>query len=206
MNQVGESPFPRRWTIANTLALLISYVLYTPIAHGLSGPHPRGLNAIQILMHSIALAIVAVAVAISQRRELSRYVSVPWTRAPLAVIGFISAFWAGSYQPWLTGPDWDILFGSFVLGSAAFLGVVPAREHRVAAIIAVLAFPVGCFLGQVMILGVVVAIGIVPDLQASMVQHSVYWISVGVSMGAIGGWISGLALRRMLPNTSDRPL
>jgi hypothetical protein len=206
MNQVGESPFPRRWTIANTLALLISYVLYTPIAHGLSGPHPRGLNAIQILMHSIALAIVAVAVAISQRRELSRYVSVPWTRAPLAVIGFISAFWAGSYQPWLTGPDWDILFGSFVLGSAAFLGVVPAREHRVAAIIAVLAFPVACFLGQVMILGVVVAIGIVPDLQASMVQHSVYWISVGVSMGAIGGWIGGLALRRMLPNTSDRPL
>jgi hypothetical protein len=206
MNQVGESPFPRRWTIANTLALLISYVLYTPIAHGLSGPHPRGLNAIQILMHSIALAIVAVAVAISQRRELSRYVSVPWTRAPLAVIGFISAFWAGSYQPWLTGPDWDILFGSFVLGSAAFLGVVPAREHRVATIIAVLAFPVACFLGQVMILGVVVAIGIVPDLQASMVQHSVYWISVGVSMGAIGGWISGLALRRMLPNTSDRPL
>ena len=204
MNQEGESSFPKRWTIANTLALLISYILYTPIAHGLSGPHPRGLNAFQILMHSIALAVVAASVAISQRRELSRYVSVPWTRVPLVVIGFISAFWAGSYQPWLTGPDWDILFGSFVLGSAVFLGVVPAREHGVAPIIAVLAFPVGCFLGQLMMLGVVVATGIVPDLQASMLLHSVYWISVGLSMGAIGGWISGLALRRMLPKTTER--
>jgi hypothetical protein len=196
----AASSFPKRWTIANTLALLIGYVLYTPIAHGLSGPHPKGLNPVQILMHSIALAIVAAAVAISQRRELGRYVPVPWTRVPLTVIGFISAFWIGSYQPWLSGPDWDILFGSLVLGSAVFLGVVRARGHGVAAITALLAFPVACFLGQLMILGVVVASGTVPDLQASMLLHSVYWISVGVSTGAIGGWISGLALRRMLPN------
>jgi hypothetical protein len=201
-----EASFQKRWTFANTLALLITYILYTPIAHGVSGAHPRGLNAFQILMHSIALAVIAASVAIVQRRELSRYVSVPWTRVPLAVIGFTAAFWAGSYQPWLSGPDWDILFGSFVLGSAVFLGVVPAREHRVAAIIAMLAFPVGCFLGQLTVLGVVVATGIVPDLQASMLQHSVYWISVGVSMGAIGGWISAMALRRMLPKAIERPV
>ncbi len=203
MNQAAESSFPKRWTIANTLALFVSYLLYTPIAHGVSGPHPQGLDAFQILMHSIALAVVAASVAFAQRRELGRYVSVPWTRIPLAIIGFTGAFWAGSYQPWLSGPDWDILFGSLVLGCAVFLGVVPARGHRVAAAIAVLAFPFGCFLGQVAILGIVVAAGIVPDLQANMLQHSVYWIWVGVSTGAIGGWIGGLALRRMLPKTSE---
>lgn len=206
MNRRAESSFPRRWTIANTLALLIGYILYTPIAHGLSGPHPRGLNAFEILMHSIALAVVAVLVATAQRRELNRYVSVPWTRVPLAAIGFISAFWAGFYQPWLTGPDWDILFGSFILGSAAFLGVVPAKERKLLAIVAVLAFPVGCFLGQLMMVGVVVATGIVPDIQGSTLQHSIYWITLGVSMGAIGGWISGLALGRMLPKASERPV
>jgi hypothetical protein len=206
MNQVAESPFPKRWTIANTLALLVGYILYTPIAHGVSGGHPQGLSAFQILMHSIALGVVAVFVAVAQRRELGRYVSVPWTRVPLAVTGFIAAFFAGSYQPWLGGPDWDILFGAFVLGSAAFLGIVPARGHRVAATIAVLAFPVGCFLGQMVMVGIAVATGIVPDLQASHLQHSAYWIGVGVSMGAVGGWISGLALRRMLPITSERPV
>ena len=199
-----STSFQKRWIVANTLALLITYVLYTPIAHGISGAHPQGLNAFQVFMHSIALAVIAAAVAIAQRRELTRYAVVPWTRVPLAVLGFIAAFWAGSYQPWLTGPDWDILFGSLVLGSAVFLGVIPAQEHRAAVVTAILAFPVGCFLGQLMILGVVVATGIVPDLQASMPQHSMYWISVGVSMGIIGGWISAMALGRIVPRPSER--
>ena len=206
MNQEARSSFPRRWTIANTLALLIGYILYTPIAHGVSGGHPRGLNAFQILMHSVALAVVAVLVAVAQRRELSRYVTVPSTRVAVAVVGFIAAFWAGSYQPWLSGPDWDILFGAFVLGTACFLGVLPARGHWVAATIAVLAFPVGCFLGQLVMVGIVVVTGIKPDLQASHLHHSAYWIGVGVSMGLIGGWISGMALRRMLPATREGPM
>lgn len=62
-----ESSFPRRWTIANTLALLMAYILYTPIAHGLSGAHPRGLSTFQVVMHSMALAIVAASVAFAQR-------------------------------------------------------------------------------------------------------------------------------------------
>jgi hypothetical protein len=45
MNLEAESSFPKRWTIANTLALLVGYILYTPIAHGLSGGHPQGLSA-----------------------------------------------------------------------------------------------------------------------------------------------------------------
>lgn len=192
--------FPGRWTIANTLALFFTYLLYTPIAHGWGGDHPRGLSLYQVFTHSVALALIAATVAAAQRHLLTKYVPVPWTRLPLAVIGFVLAFWAGSYQPWLQGPDWDILFGSFVLGAAVFWGSVPGRGHRVALLIALLGFPVGCFLGQLAILAVVVASGIVPDLQASRLLHSAYWISVGLSMGIIGGTISGLALRRMLPS------
>jgi hypothetical protein len=197
----GARSFLRRWTIANTLALLFAYVLYTPIAHGLTGAHARDLNPLQLLTHSLALGVVAVSVAAAQRHELRRYVSVPWTRLPLAVIGFIAAFWAGFYQRWLHGPDYDILFGSFVLGSAVFIGVAPSPGHPLAFTIALLAFPVACFLGQLMIFAAVVAIGLVPDVQASALQHSAYWICVGVSMGAIGGAISGAALRRMLKMT-----
>jgi hypothetical protein len=194
--------FPRRWTIANTLALLLAYVVYTPIAHGVTGAHPRGLSAAQVVSHSLALGIVALSVATAQRHVLNRYVSVPWTRLPLAVIGFVVAFWAGFYQPWLGGPDFDILFGSLVLGSTVFVGVVPTRRHRLGFIIALLGFPIGCFLGQLMILTIVLALGVKPNLQGSDLQHSMYWIGVGVSMGVIGGAIGGSALRRMLATVS----
>ena len=69
--------FPRRWTIANALVLLLAYVLYTPIAHGVTGAHPRGLSAAQVFSHSLALGVVALSVATAQRHVLTRYVSVP---------------------------------------------------------------------------------------------------------------------------------
>jgi hypothetical protein len=190
--------FARRWTMTNTLALVFGYVLYTPIAHGPTGSHPYGMSGPQILAHSVALAIVAASVVAAQRLALKPYGSVPWMRIPLAVVAFIAAFFFGSYQPWLTGPDWDILFGSVVLGSAAWPGVVPVSGHKLAAVVAHLGFPAGCFLGQLMILSVVVAAGVIPNLQASNLQHSVYWLSVGVSIGVLGGLISGSALGRIV--------
>jgi hypothetical protein len=197
----GSESFPQRWVIANTLALLFGYVLYTPIAHGIGGDHPQGMSAFQILTHSIALAVVAVSVFAAQRHVLRPYVAVPLRRLPLAVIAFVAAFFAGSYQPWLRGPDWDILVGSVVLGSAAFLGLVPMRRHPWASTIALVAFPVGCFLGQLIVVTIALAVysGKIPDVQGSRPLHSVYWISVGVSMGVVGGLIGGLALRRLLP-------
>jgi hypothetical protein len=200
----GAEPFVLRWTIANTLALLFGYVLYTPIAHGIGGDHPGGMSAFQVFMHAIALAVVAASVVFAQRNVLAPYLTVPWRRLPFAVVAFVAVFFAGSYQPWLRGPDWDILFGSVVLGSAAYLGLVSMRGHTWASSIALLAFPVACFLGQLLVLGVVLSVysGAVPDLQTNQVLHSVYWISVGASMGVIGGPISGLALRRLLPARS----
>jgi hypothetical protein len=199
----GVESFPKRWVIANTFALLFGYVLYTPIAHGLGGDHPQGMSAFQILTHSIALAVVALSLVAAQRHALRPYLAVPLTRLPLAAVAFVAAFLAGSYQPWLGGPDWDILFGSVVLGSAAFLGLVPMRRHALASTIALLAFPVASFLGQLIIVALTLYVtsGVIPDLQRSRLLHSVYWIAIGVSMGVIGGSIGGLALRRMLTAT-----
>jgi hypothetical protein len=196
----GADSFVLRWTSANTLALLFGYVLYTPIAHGIGGDHPGGMSAFQVFTHAIALAVVAASVVVAQRRVLAPHISVPWSRLPLAVVAFVAAFFAGSYQPWLGGPDWDILFGAVVLGSAAFLGLVPMRRHPVASTVALLAFPVACFLGQLLIFGIVLTVysGVTPDLQTNRLLHSVYWISLGASMGVIGGLVGGLALRRLL--------
>jgi hypothetical protein len=197
----GERSFSLRWTIANTLALLFGYVLYTPIAHGIGGDHPQGMRPLQIFTHAVALAVVAASVFAAQRRVLRPHLAVPWRRLPLAATAFIALFFVGSYQPWLGGPDWDILFGSVVLGSAAFFGLVPMRPHPMASTIALLAFPVGCFFGQLIILAIAVSTfsGTLPDLQNSRLFHSLYWISVGVSMGLLGGLIGGPALRRLLP-------
>jgi hypothetical protein len=153
---------------ANTVGLLIAYLLYTPIAHGLTGTHPRGLDAAQIASHSLALAIVAVSVAAAQRHVLRRYVSVPRTRLLLAAIAFIAAFWFGYYQPWLRGPDFDILFGSFVLGNAAILGIVPMQKHRLAAAVVLSSFPFACFVGQLVTVTTVLSLGIVPGYRRAI--------------------------------------
>ncbi len=48
--------FVRAWIMQNTAALLSAYVLYTPIAHGITGGHlSRELSLSQLAAHSIAL-------------------------------------------------------------------------------------------------------------------------------------------------------
>ncbi|HEU4931280.1 MAG TPA: hypothetical protein VFT48_04330 [Pyrinomonadaceae bacterium] len=80
--------FVRAWIMQNTAALLVAYVLYTPIAHGITGGHAsRELSVSQLAAHSIALAIVGVLVATAQRLALAKFVSVSWTRVVVATIG-----------------------------------------------------------------------------------------------------------------------
>jgi hypothetical protein len=60
--------FPRQWLRWQTAAWLAGFVLYTPIAHGVTGGHGRDLTPAQLVAHCIALAVVAVIVATAQRR------------------------------------------------------------------------------------------------------------------------------------------
>ena len=188
----------RQWLLFNSVALFAAYVLYTPVAHGLTGSHGRVLTSPQLVAHSIALAVVALAVAAAQRHVLKQFVAVARRRVAVAAILFNIAFWLGYYQPFVTGPDTDILLGSVVLGSAVWLGNVPTQRHRVAAAIAFISFPLGNFIAQLCILAAVTIFKITPDLQSSTLQHSVYWVAVGSLTGLFGGWASGLALARML--------
>jgi hypothetical protein len=191
--------FRRDWVLLNTAALLAGYVLYTPIAHGFTGGHAsRQLTRAQMAAHSIALVVVAVLVAIAQRRALTGFVSVPWTRVIIAAIAFPAAFWIGYYQPWINGPDTDILAGFLVLGSAVWTGNVPAKRHPGAATIALVSFPVASVVAELCLLAAFTALQVTPALQTSELQHGVFWITIGGVTGILGGWIGGLAIARML--------
>jgi hypothetical protein len=157
---VTPTTWSHRWLLWNSLAWLTGFVVYTPIAHGVTGAHPDGLAPRQIVAHSIAVAVVGVIVVGAQRRALAPFVSVPWRRILIAAVAFNIGYWIGSYLP----VDWDtdILLGFFALGSAAWVGIVPTDGHRLSAAVALL----------------------------------------GAGSGVLGGWMSGVALARMLPALS----
>lgn len=200
MTSADRSSFVGQWVLCNTAALLVGYVLYTPIAHGITGAHEsRELTAAQLIAHSVALAIVAVLVATAQRQVLGRFVSVRWMRVPAAAIAFNIAFWIGYYQSWLEGPDTDILLGYLVLGSAVWLENLRAKGHRRAAIIAIVSFPIASVVGELCLFAAFTVLKVTPAMQTSDIHHSIFWITVGSVTGVLGGWLSGLALTRMLP-------
>ncbi|GMV60477.1 MAG: hypothetical protein AMXMBFR72_35650 [Betaproteobacteria bacterium] len=190
----------QRWFRWNAAAWLIGYVLYTPIAHGVTGGHGRDLTTSQLLAHCVGLAVVAVIVAVAQRRALAPFVPVPWTRVPVAVAAFNIAFWIGYHQPFVIGPDTDILLGFLVLGSAVWPGTVPVKGHLLPAVIAVLSFPVASVVAELALIITFSVLQITPAMQTSELQHSIFWIVVGGVSGSLGGWVSGLALASMVPS------
>jgi hypothetical protein len=193
---VKPATLPRRWFLWNAIAWFTGYLLYTPIAHGVTGGHGRDLRVDQVLAHAIALAVVAVTVAAAQRRALSPHVSIPRVRLVVAALVFNIAFWIGYYQPFVNGPDTDILLGFFALGSVTWVGRISMRGHPLAAAIALGSFPAASIVAE---LGLILAfslLGITPALQTSGIQHSVFWVAVGGVTGTLGGWLSGLALVR----------
>jgi hypothetical protein len=191
----------RRWFLWNAAAWLTAFVLYTPIAHGVTGGHPGGLTPRQIAAHSVGHTVVALIIAAAQRRALRPEVSVSWIRLPAAAVAYNVLFWIGSYQTLVIGPDVDILLGFLALGSAVWIGNVPATGHRMAALIAILIFSVASVIAELGLIGIAALLGITPDLQTSIVQHSMFWITVGGVSGILGGWVSGIALERMVPAT-----
>jgi len=204
MTSTRRVSFVRQWVLLNTAALLVGYVLYTPIAHGMTGGHEsRKLTATQLIAHTIALAVVAALVATAQRRGLHGVVSVSRMRVAVATVAFNIAFWIGYYQPWLEGPDTDILVSYLVLGSSVWLGNVRVNGHRTAAAIALLSFPIASFVAEAFLLVAFTVLQVRPAIQTSDLHHSIFWVTVGGVTGILGGWLSGLALARMLPASNN---
>ncbi len=193
--------FARQWLIANTVAMLGAFLMFSPIAHGVTGGHGRDLTPAQVAAHSIALAVAGVIVATAQRRVLNTVRPVARSRIAMVPVAFNAAFWIGSYQTVvLQGWDTDILLGFLVLGSGVWIGNVPMKGHRVAVLIALLSFPVAGLVGEICMMAGATLLGITPALQTSAIQHSVFWITVGGVTGILGGWLGGIALARMLPS------
>ncbi len=187
-----------RWMRLNTLALLVGYALYTPIGHGITGGHARELTPAQVLMHTVALSLVAWLVGLAQTRALAGLVEIGLGRRIGATIAFVIAFWVGYYQPWIDGPDTDILLGYLVLGAGFWIGLVPPRGRWFAYTVAILAFPIGSIVGTICLILVVVALGIEPSGQMTAVEHSIFWLTVGGVTGLVGGFAAGKALERLL--------
>ena len=193
-----ETSFVWRWTGLVSAAFFAGYALYTPIGHGITGGHDRQLSSAQFAAHCVALAVVGLLVSGAQRRALAPFVHIGWGRVATAVLGFVGAFWVGYYQTAINGPDMDILLAYLVLGSAVWLGRLPIRSHAVATSVAVLSYPVASFVGELLVFAGVVLFDVTPNFSQDRAQHSAFWLTVGVTTGVLGGWMSGLALRRIL--------
>ena len=183
----SQPEFVRRWTVANTLAMFVGYLLYTPLGHGITGGHDRELSASQLLAHCVALAVVGYLVASAQRRALASFVEVPAWRVIATVTGFIVMFWVGYYQTAISGPDTDILLGYLALGCTTWIGLVPVRGHYLAITVAVFSFPVASFVGELLLFAGVIATGVEPNFSQSHVQHLAFWLTVGTTTGILGG-------------------
>lgn len=193
------STFWRQWVALNTGALFLGYLLDTPIAHGITGKH-AGLNLApaQLMAHIVALSLVATLVALAQRRALAPYVTVAFARVATAPMAVNLVFWFGWYQTVLP-PDIRFDLAAFVFGSWMWVGNLPARGHRLAATVALLAFPIAGIVGRVLF-GTSMALLKIPfDVENSSLQHTAFYLAYGVTIGLLGGWLSGLALTRLLP-------
>ena len=196
---MNKTTFVRKWTLANSLGFLIGYLLYTPIAHGITGGHDHLLTTAQLFAHCVALAVVATIIFLLQKSVLGEFLSISTSRVVLATIAFIVLFWLGYYLTLIPdGPDFDILFGYLALGAGMWFGLVPFKGNGVAWMIALFCFPVASFIGEVIFFLIVTGFNVDLDMQASMLDHTWFWITVGVSTGLIGGAIGGGFLYNML--------
>lgn len=202
--QAEPISFARQWFRLNAAAMLLGYLVYTPIAHGVTGAHGRELTVAQLAAHSIALGVVAMMVASAQRHVLARFVVVTRARVAAAIVGFIAAFWIGYYQPFRIGPDTDMILGFLVLGSAVWIGAVPASGHRVAAAIALLCFPLSGVVAQASLVLAMTVFDFTLEPRTDMLHHSLVWITTGGGAGLLGGWAGGLALSRLISTPSPR--
>ena len=191
--------FTRQWFLWNAGAWSVGFILFSPIAHGITGGHGPDLSVAEYAAHSMGLVVAAVIVAIAQRRVLSRFIPVSWNRVIAAPILFNIGFWGGGELPYF-GPDMDFIIGSMALSLAVWPGNVSVKGHFWAGVLAVLSFAAANFVAQLLVVIPVIIFNFTPDLQASELQHFLYTSIMGIGAGVLGGWWSGLALTRMIPS------
>ncbi len=193
-----KQTFVKKWVLANTLGLLIGYILYTPIGHGITGNHGRVLSTDQIIAHSIAVAVVGLILFLFQRSVLKSYFEISFLRISLATLAFTGLFWFGYYQTFIPGEfDYDILLSFLVLGSGLWITTLSFSTNKLGWLIALLSFPMASFIGEVILFVIFSTFDLNMDVQ-NTTNHIIFWLTVGVTTGLLGGWASGSVLYKML--------
>jgi hypothetical protein len=124
----------------------------------------------------VALVLVAVLVGTAQRRALAPFVSVTWRRVVTGVVALNVVFWCAWYQPWID-PNIRFLLGSVVLGSWIWVGNLPTRGHRVAAVAALMSFPFASFVGVSCFVMALMLLKIPLAIETSDIQHAAFFIT-----------------------------
>lgn len=198
-NEMTKRVFLKKWIFTNTLALFVGYLLYTPIGYGFTGTHGREMTTEQIAAHCVALAVVGLILFISQRSVLRHFIPINRIKIAIAALTFIGLFWFGYYQTIIPGGlDYDILFSYLALGSGLWISTIPFSKNKMSWVIALLSFPFASFIGELILFIIYTSFDLNMDVQSNTTNHSIFWITVGVTTGLLGGLISGNMLYRML--------
>ncbi|TMU54476.1 hypothetical protein [Flagellimonas algicola] len=200
---MNKKLFLKKWISVNTLGFFIGYLIYTPVGHGITGNHTRDMNTNQFIAHSVALGIVGLILFLFQKSVLKNYFTISTRKIFLLIIAFISLFWFGYYQTIIPGGlDWDILFGFLVLGSGLWFNKISFSNNKWIWLIAVLSFPIASFIGEVILFLIFNTFNLDMNMQNAM-NDMIFWLTVGLTTGILGGWISGLMLYKLLPGVEN---
>ena len=192
--------FLKKWILVNTAGFFIGYLLYTPIGHGFTGNHGRELDTNQIIAHCVALAVVGLILFSFQKSVLKIFFPISSAKIIFATIVFIGLFWLGYYQTIIPGGfDYDILFAYLALGSGLWINSLSFTKNKIRWVVALLSFPIASFIGELILFAIYTSFDLNMDVQFNTMNHMIFWLTVGVTTGIIGGWVSGNMLFVMLP-------
>jgi hypothetical protein len=116
MSNIKQTAFLKAWVRNNSIVYPLSLgVLHPLISHGFLGDHGVQLTTPEFILHTLAIMLFAVLLAIVQNRSL-RLLNFPvkqWDGIPLMIILIPTAFWTGYYTLYI---PFDILFMMLTIG------------------------------------------------------------------------------------------
>lgn len=190
-----------RWWFANVAGLIIAFLLFSLIGHGITGPHGDDLTFAQDIAHTLALLVVGLIVFPVQRAALGPWLSVSTARIIVATVVFTAAFQFGAkiYRP---PADW--ILGFTALGSATWVSFQGFKGQRLVWTIATtLGFCIGmAFTTPVMFAAI--RSGIFDPESPTLLDHTITWVLGAGMTGIFGGYVSGWPLsRHLIPSHSS---
>lgn len=185
--------FRRRWWLANSAAFAVGEVSFSLLGHGVTGPHGDELTPSQYVAHTIGLICLGLIVLAAQRAALEPWRPVTWNRVTMGIVALVATFWFGAEA---LRPPADWILGFTVLGAASWFRL-PKHEtgKKVWALLVVASYWVGICAALASVITWDRVVG--PD-PSSLLDHTVGWLIVGAATGAVGGFVSGWPLGRLL--------